>query len=220
MNVTYTGDTLVATKVTGDCSIPNGEVLFRADLFPLPNGKPEDLNPIQLTGSAASKWGVDKLERYSGEGRESSTDTNKKAKFEEGQLIMFDGYFSFLYLPTKRHIFFSRPSSELVLELMRSVISVEDAEVESMKEHIEMCFQKDIEEPTYSQSRRERKPWDGTANNSVQSLWELPSSSPKNEYHQWLPRSSKTDAAFSFLSFHKWMSYIDDALKSPKAEDE
>jgi hypothetical protein len=204
--VTYTGDTLVATKVTGDCSIPNGEVLFRADLFPHPNGKSEDLNPIQLTGSAASKWGVDKLERYSGEGRESSSDPNQKAKFEEGQLIMFDGYFSFLYLPTKRHFFFSRPSSELVLELMRSIISVEDVEVESMKEHIEICFQKEIEEPTYAQSGRDGKPW------------ELPPN--QNEYHQWLPRSSKTDAAFSFLSFHKWMSYIDSALKSSKAEED
>ena len=34
INVIYSGDTLVAHKVTGDANVPRGEVSFTADLSP------------------------------------------------------------------------------------------------------------------------------------------------------------------------------------------
>lgn len=35
INVTYVGDQLIAYKVTGDKSVPRGEITFQADLNPL-----------------------------------------------------------------------------------------------------------------------------------------------------------------------------------------
>ena len=204
INVTYTGDTLLATKVTGECSSKRGEVLFKSDLFPL-NGEGKDLDPIPLTGSAAKKFGTQNLERYLGEGRVSSNGSGNDT-FTEGQLIMFDGYFSFLYLPSKKHVFFSRPGPELVLELMQSVIVDEKDEVESMKDHLERCFENDAYE-----AKKESKPWD-----FIKAV-----SKDNDEYHQWLPRSAaKADIAFSFWSFHKWMNYIDTALRSSSKSEE
>ena len=61
INVTYSGDTLVAYKVTGDANIPRGEISFTADLSPnnpnLPHG-PTSLEPIQLSEASAKKWGT------------------------------------------------------------------------------------------------------------------------------------------------------------------
>ncbi len=228
VNVTYVGDTLVATKVSGECVIPKGEVLFRADLSPQSNDKnsKQKLDPIPLTGAIASKFGTQKLERYIGEGQLSSSEDYKDSEFVEGQLIMFDGYFSFLYLPSKQHIFFSRPSPELTLHLMRDIISVED-ELENMKDHLNRCFNKEMDTSSMRPSKKQKEE-NLVMERDQETLVENPfrrilreqdlSAAEddvymKYEYQKWVPNPSKSDTKFSFWAFHKWMRYIDSVLK-------
>lgn len=66
----------------------------------------------------------------------------KDEKNVEGQLVMFDDYFSFTWVPMKYTVFFSRPSAKLTIDLLRDVVSKED-EVDNMREHISRCFSKD-----------------------------------------------------------------------------
>mmetsp|Transcript_27327 Transcript_27327/g.41141 ORF Transcript_27327/g.41141 Transcript_27327/m.41141 type:complete len:453 (-) Transcript_27327:138-1496(-) len=230
VNVTYVGDTLIATKVTGECVIPKGEVLFRADLSP-PSDKnsKEKLDPIPLTGSVASKFGTQKLERYFGEGQLSSSEDFKDCKFVEGQLIMFDGYFSFLYLPSKQHIFFSRPSPELTLHLMRDIISVED-ELENMKDHLTRCFNKDMDtssmRPSKKQKEENLKEQETERDPFRRILREQDLSAAeddlylKYEYQKWVPSTSKDDTKFSFWAFHKWFNYLDSVLKPQNGKND
>lgn len=78
VNVTYVGDTLIATKLTGDKNVPRGEVTFVADLSPhsmkkqLSKGDVKPLEPIELSDGAAKKWGTTKLQRYHGKGQIAS----------------------------------------------------------------------------------------------------------------------------------------------------
>mmetsp|Transcript_11212 Transcript_11212/g.23609 ORF Transcript_11212/g.23609 Transcript_11212/m.23609 type:complete len:353 (+) Transcript_11212:165-1223(+) len=128
VNITYSdAHTLVATKVTGDAYIPRGERSFSADLAPS--------DEAELSESAK------KLQHFGGEGSivlEGYTDE----KNVEGQLEMFDDYFSFTWVPVNHTVFFSRPSAELTIDLLRDVVSKED-EVDNMREHISRCFSKD-----------------------------------------------------------------------------
>lgn len=141
INVTYSGDTLIATKVTGDKNVLRGSVSFRANLSPL-NQSSSKLPQISLPSQSASKWGVDKLSRYIGEGQ-IAKDGNTDSKFVDGQLVMFENHFSFVWLPTRHHVIFGRPSPEVTLRMLRDTISKED-EVENMREHLERCMDMDI----------------------------------------------------------------------------
>jgi len=63
INVTYSGDQLVAYKVTGDQNIPRGEISFTADLSPPGYSSSFDhetavLEPIALSEGSAKKWGT------------------------------------------------------------------------------------------------------------------------------------------------------------------
>jgi hypothetical protein len=234
INVTYTGDTLIATKVTkssANNALSNQQqqdVFFRADLGPKMNKdhqskkqKQKQLDPIALTGTAASKWGTGKLDRYAGEGQLSSDDFQDKS-FVEGQLIMFDGYFSFLFVPSKQHIFFSRPSPELTLHLMRDVIRVEDdivenMKVENMKDHLTRCYEKDMDDSFFVRSKR--KASSSTSTSSSSRKEEVRRISKKNdllaaqeEEERFQPRQDDTN---NFFALHKWMRYIDSVIKPP-----
>lgn len=57
INVTYSGDQLIAYKVTGDHNIPRGEVSFTADLSP-ERDRGSLLDPILLSEGSAKKWGT------------------------------------------------------------------------------------------------------------------------------------------------------------------
>jgi hypothetical protein len=161
VNVTYSGDTIIATRLS-----TLDHYLFQADLSPRtindPSSNVEDtslsssssssrqyLDPIPIDKSAVSKWGgMDKLERYPGKARHIQVAKNHKSKsttLVDGNLMMFDGYFSFLWIPTRQHVFFSRPHPELVLNLLRDSISEKD-EIENMKNHLSKCYKKDIDE--------------------------------------------------------------------------
>jgi len=215
VNVTYSGDILIATKVTGKSYVQRGEVAFRADLGPrLEDKSKSQLAPIRLTGPAAKKWGTGNLERYAAEGQVASEDS-KDRNFVEGQLIMFDGYFSFLYLPSKQHIFFSRPNPELTLHLMRDTISEED-EIQNMREHLSACFEKDIDSafigPEKEVERKEpfrrilREDDLVSAQEEVQITYDFSHLMPKSA-------SFINSSKFSIWAIHKWKNYIDAVLK-------
>jgi hypothetical protein len=137
INITYTGDQLIAYKVTGDKNVPKGEITFQADLSPLQprivgsnndqNGgamasskQSEPLQPIFLTEKASKKWGTAQLPRYKGLGQVAESGFQNH-QWMEGQLIIIgDEYFSFAWVPIEQQIFFGRPSPELALKMLRS----------------------------------------------------------------------------------------------------
>lgn len=156
INVTYSGDLLTAYKVTGDNSVPRGEITFQADLSPLSktrSGKTKtDLKPIILTESAAKKWGTKQLPRYSGSGQVAE-DGFTNEQWMDGQLIMIgESYFSFAWLPISHQIFFGRPSPELALKMLREAgttevmgigtppPAIEDDDVSAMRAFVSRCL--------------------------------------------------------------------------------
>ena len=103
INITYSGDTLIATKVTGDKNVPRGEVSFTADLSPrapaLPGSESlSSLEPIELNARAARQWGKKFLPRHPGRGQVAS-EGFKNAQWMEGQLILVGRCFSFAWVP-------------------------------------------------------------------------------------------------------------------------
>jgi len=127
INVTYSGDTLIAYKVTGDKNVPLGEITFQADLSPVPPKRigekiqvKKALQPIVLTDKAAQKWGTKELPRHIGLGQVAE-DGFKNNQWMEGQLIVIgQEYFSFAWVPIEHQIFFGRPSPELALKMLRN----------------------------------------------------------------------------------------------------
>ena len=113
INVTYSGDTLIAYKVTGDKNVPRGEITFQADLAPpavrrlktsrgrfskLSNEELKALEPIVLTDKAASKWGTRQLPRYRGLGQVAENGFENH-RWMDGQLIIIgEDYFSFAWV--------------------------------------------------------------------------------------------------------------------------
>ncbi|KAL7539198.1 hypothetical protein ACHAXR_011524 [Thalassiosira sp. AJA248-18] len=130
INVTYSGDQLIAYKVTGDKNIPRGEISFTADLSPniddgnMPGGQQQQqqphLDPIKLSESSAKKWGTKRLPRFPGQGHAAEPGFINH-QFLEGQLVVIGegDYFSFAWVPLEHQIFFGRPSPELTLKMLR-----------------------------------------------------------------------------------------------------
>jgi hypothetical protein len=116
INVSYTGDVLVAHKVTGDRHVPKGEVTFTVDLSPTYKSQ---LEPIELSSDAVEQWGSRYLQRHAGQGQVAA-DGFVNAKWLDGQLILVNQYFSFAWLPTGHQVFFGRPSAELTLKMLRT----------------------------------------------------------------------------------------------------
>jgi len=168
INVTYSGDLLIAYKVTGDKNVPRGEITFQVDLNPL-NRKMvgessgdtpivEQLQPISLTAKAAKKWGTTQLPRHKGLGQVAEEGFEKN-QWMEGQLIIIgEEYFSFAWVPIELQIFFGRPSPELALKMLREsgVASIAptkswetppriDENVSVLKEYIHSCLEKTTE---------------------------------------------------------------------------
>jgi len=113
----YEGDTLLATKITGDEHVPAGEVTFRADLT-LPDHEPmihdtgsEDLVGVRVEVVSLSSDGGSQqreLERYRGEGRVAARGF-QHAHYVPGQLFLMDeDVVGFLWLPLGTFVVFSR----------------------------------------------------------------------------------------------------------------
>eukprot|EP00581_Thalassiosira_minuscula_P001031 CAMPEP_0183748428 /NCGR_PEP_ID=MMETSP0737-20130205/67766_1 /TAXON_ID=385413 /ORGANISM="Thalassiosira miniscula, Strain CCMP1093" /LENGTH=414 /DNA_ID=CAMNT_0025984151 /DNA_START=75 /DNA_END=1319 /DNA_ORIENTATION=- len=133
INVTYSGDTLIATKVTGDKNVPKGEVTFTADLSPkasLSDPMMAPLDPIELNPKASQQWGKKYLPRHLGKGQVAGENFSN-AQWMDGQLIMVGRFFSFAWVPIGHQVFFGRPSSELTLKMWR-----EAKEEELRKDHV------------------------------------------------------------------------------------
>ena len=141
VNITYVGDTIIATKVTGDKNVPKGEVTFQANLSPASDEgffsyKP--LDPIVLSEAAAKKWGTSKLNRFPGKGQVAAEGFNSR-EWLDGQLIMVGDYFSFAWVPIGVQIFFGRPSLELTLKMLKEDSYKMDG-ADAMRAHISKCF--------------------------------------------------------------------------------
>ena len=163
INVTYVGDTLIATKVTGDKNVPRGEITFQADLHPLRHLERASkskysfrnglLSPIELTDKAAQKWGTRQLPRYLGLGQVAE-EGFQNHQWMEGQLIIIgEDYFSFAWTGLQTQIFYGRPSSDLVLKMLREngvaplrskswekPPTVND-EIQTQKDFVARCFE-------------------------------------------------------------------------------
>ena len=127
INITYSGDTLIAYKVTGDKNVPRGEITFQVNLDPFPpkavgfstSTADQHLQPISLTEKAAKKWGTSQLPRYRGLGQVAEPGFSNN-QWMDGQLIIIGAdYFSFAWVPIEQQIFFGRPSPELALKMLR-----------------------------------------------------------------------------------------------------
>ena len=192
INVTYVDDTIVAYKVTGDRNVPRGETTFTVDLSALNKAT---LPPIQLT----SEHRTGEFQRFPGRGQVSRKGF-KDNRYVEGQLILFENQFSFVWIPTKHHVLFTRPSPEMTLRLLRDTISKED-EVENMRNHITRCFDMDMT----TCIARQQDPTNFEPIRRISRQEELDEAEKE-------VTESKSKNVFSQLS--KWRKYIDQALDS------
>lgn len=241
INVTYHGDTMIATQVgtTFNPTNPDTEttaaatektIILQADLSPQFEKK-ESLKPISLSGITASKWGTKHLERYPGQGFPLTSTSSKgvQGASSEGQLIMFDGFFSFLWIPTRQHVFFHRPEPNVLLKLLRDSISNDD-EAENIRMHLNRCFQKTIDEAFLGvksqKGNEDPEPFRRiateadleTAMRDTQIVYDH-HSFPVHKIPNlggWMDKE-QNDMVSSFLNFHRWMNYVDRALK-PNSE--
>ena len=141
INVTYTGDMLIAYKVTGDKNVPKAETTFKADLSPtFHSGAQNALKPIELTESASKQWGTDQLIRFPGQGQVAA-EGFLNSQWMEGQLIMVGDYFSFAWIPLGHQIFFGRPSPELTLKMiLESTTANSTDDVKKMRDYVTRCL--------------------------------------------------------------------------------
>lgn len=138
INVTYSGDVLVARKVTGTKNVPKGQATFEVDLSPKSGMEGEILEPIKLGKSAAKQWGSKYLQRFVGKGQ-IAAEGYHDSQWVDGQLILVNEYFSFAWLPIGHQVFFGRPTPELILKLMKEDQKKESGDC-SMREFLEQCW--------------------------------------------------------------------------------
>jgi hypothetical protein len=191
VNITYTGDELIATKVIGDRNVPRGEVTFTVSLEP---SNVSALPPIQLISDARKG----EFRRFPGKGQVSRRGF-KDHRYVEGQMILFDNQFSFVWIPTKHHVLFQRPSPEMTLKLLRNTISKED-ELQNMREHISRCFNMDLSTAIARQQ------------DAVHMDEPLRRITTQEELEEAEKRAKETNRGNIFYQMSKWREYIDQVL--------
>ena len=134
IRVRYDGDTLYATKVTGDEHVPAGEVTFQAELAEpfveaethVASGNGEDLVGVRVEVVSLSSDGAPEqreVERYHGEGRIAARGF-QHAHFVPGQLFLMDtDVLGFLWLPLGTLVVFNRVPEEEERELESALAS-------------------------------------------------------------------------------------------------
>jgi hypothetical protein len=196
------------------------------------------LQPIELSKEAAQKWGIQSLTRFPGEGQVAAAGF-KKNRFVDGQLVLMDhgnthpdatthheDCFSFVWVPTKHHVFFARPSPQVVLHMLRDTLSKEDT-LDNMRDHATQCWNVPFcskAPPLTSDTRRTTRHNHVTTNDGRRSgitmepfqrikstrdlqRMDTPPSSPKSQENR-----------FSFWQVKKWKSFIDKALSDDKEQ--
>ena len=210
MNLTYVGDTIVATKVTGDDTVPRGEVSFTANLSPPPinatDAEDEEASPAAAEANTIlqTKYGES---IFPGEGQLAKKEF-KDAKFIAGVFIVYDAHrISFSWVSTKHHVFFVRPSPNETIRLLRDVISRED-EVDNMRDHLTRCFEMDM---TTSIAREQQRSQTGASTEPFQRIKRQGDLEMLN--NGVLASSSKKNGnVFQFWRANKWKQYIDRML--------
>jgi Cyclin D1 binding domain len=150
INVTYVGDTMLAAKVSGEDNVPRGEVTFTVDLTP----RNDSLEPLKLRIGPTSQ-ATTSLPRFTGRGQVAKRGFEDH-KFVEGQLVMFERHFSFVWVPIRHHVLFRRPTPEQTLTLLRDHLAKED-ELENVREYILRCYQMDMTDALASQATLNRE---------------------------------------------------------------
>ena len=221
VNITYSGDTLVATKVTNDATVPRGEVSFTANLSPPPlNNTDSDDEPASAKYSSPtspsteehtvlqSKYGES---IFPGQGQLSKKNF-KDSKFISGVFIVYDAWrFSFSWVPTKHHVFFVRPSPQETIRLLRDVISNED-EIDNMREYLNRCYEMDM---TTSIARQQQRNSAGEAHESEDPFRRIKRQSDLDLLKNAMESNDanrRGGSIFSFWRANKWKKYIDRVL--------
>lgn len=111
---------------------------------------PPYLEPIQLHNEdAIEQWGIQYLQRHYGMGQVATTNY-QNPQFIPGQLILInEQYFSFVWMPTQHHVFFGRPSPELILKLLRQNEHNKnngggDEKNASVRQYLERCYEETL----------------------------------------------------------------------------
>jgi len=208
VNVTYKGDTLIATKATGDKHVSRHQVTFEANLAPPANSR-ASMAPIELTNESAAKWGLKKLERYPGQGHIAATGFTG-TNFVEGQFIMFEDHFSFVWVPSRHHVFFGRPSPQVTMRLLRDVIAKED-ELDNMRFHLEQSYEMDFTESLARASSGEPE----------EPFRRIPFEEELNRLKMLEPamRTNSGELGNIFWNFQRWIAYIENALSDDKGKN-
>jgi hypothetical protein len=130
IRVRYDGDSLYATKVTGDEHVPAGEVTFRAELAdpckPEQRSSGEDMAGVRVEVVSLSSDGAPQqreVERYVGEGCIAARGF-QHAHYVPGQLFLMDtDVLGFLWLPLGTLVVFNRvPEDEERREAVASTV--------------------------------------------------------------------------------------------------
>lgn len=137
------------------------------------------------------------LLRYPGKGQVAQPGF-VNSKYVEGQMVMFDKHFSFVWIPTRHHVLFRRPTPEQTIKLLRDTIAKED-EVENMRDHVARCFDMDMTESLarFHAHRGKEEPLRRISLNSELRDSTLATSRDSNL------------ARFNFWQVNKWRDYID-----------
>ena len=220
MNITYVGDTLVATKITGDDTVPRGEISFSANLSPPPLNTTEAEAPASSAKSSSSSLSSPStpehtiLESKYGESifpglGQLSRPNYRDSEYISGVFIVYDSHrFSFSWVPSEHHVFFVRPSPLETLRLLRDVISDED-EVDNMREHLSRCYDLDSTTPPVRQrSRRARKEPSADTFRRIHRQNDLEVLSQQFD----VDSKATSGSIFQFWRASKWRKYIDRVL--------
>jgi hypothetical protein len=191
INITYSGDELIASKVTGDLNVPRGEKTFTVNMQPYNSSL---LPPVELV----NKNQRGEFRRFPGKGQVSRKGF-KDNRFVEGQMILFENRFSFVWIPTKHHVLFNRPSPEMTLKLLRDIISKED-EIENMRNHVSRCFDMDLS----TAIARQHDPF--TTDEPLRRI------TTQEELERVEERVKESDRVNIFYQINKWRNYIDQVL--------
>jgi hypothetical protein len=200
INVTYSGDTLVATKATGDADIPRGQVSFTANLAPDFSANTSTSNTL-LSPLKVSKAS---FPRFAGQGKVVANKPGGAAdrKYVDGQLILMSNSFSFVWTPDRHHVLFRRPTPEQALSLLRNILSRED-EMENIREFLARCLDMDI---TDSIARFH-------ANGPVEPFRRIAS---LQDLETWSKNhhdvGGAAEAPWKFMQMHKWKHYLEAVL--------
>lgn len=185
-------------------NVPRGEISFSANFSPH-NGNPT-LEPLKLFFDTSS-GSTAKLPRFAGKGQIAKPGFIDN-KYVDGQIILYENHFSFVWIPNKHHVLFRRPTPEQTIELLRDVISKED-EMENMREHAARCFDRVWSSLAQQRTEEETEPFR-----------RIPLKQDLEALEQAKSPTSEPKSSFNFWQVGKWRQYIGDVLRDDSINQE